>query len=212
MSSNRTEKLSRYHSARYGDRTVVPLNASARLRAEIFARWVGRGKRLLELGAGSGALLARYAEGNRVTAMDVDEPALEACRQRLGVETVWGDFALALPFPDGAFDAVVAGETLEHVPYPPIFLDEIRRVLVPEGMFVGSVPNAYRYRNRIDVLIGRPIDTDPTHVRFFSLDLLRATLGRHFFVAEIVAVRGRWAHRWPSLFAHKFAWRAVRRD
>lgn len=212
MSSGQIERLSRYHIARYGDRTVVRLSKSARMRAELFAHWVGRGRRLLELGCGDGGLLAYYAAGNKVTAMDVDQPAVEACRQRLGVETVWGDFAIELPFPDAVFDAVVAGETLEHVPYPPIFLDEVRRVLISGGLFVGSVPNAYRYRNRIDVLVGRPIDTDPTHVRFFSLNLLRATLERHFHVEEIVPVRGRWAHRWPSLFAHKLAWRAVRRD
>lgn len=212
MSSERLEKIARLYAARYGDRTRVPLNKSARIRAELFARWVGTGKRLLEIGCGSGTLLELYASGNRVTAMDIDKPALEACRERLGVDTVWGDFATELPFMDETFNVVVAGETLEHAPFPSVLLAEVRRVLVPGGLFVGSVPNAYRYRNRFDVLLGRPIDTDPTHLQFFSLASLRALLAKHFEVEEIVPVRGKWSARWPSLFAHKLAWRCRRTD
>ena len=212
MSTDRLEKISQYHVERYGDRTVVPLNKSARIRAELFARWVGTGKRLLEVGCGSGALLELYVKGNRVTGLDIDKPALEACRERLGVDTVWADFSTNLPFDDGSFDVVVAGETLEHVPYPSIFLAEVRRVLVPGGLFVGSVPNAYRYKNRINVLLGKPLDTDPTHMQFFSLASLRAILAKHFAVEEIVPVRGKWSRRFPSLFAHNLAWRCKRSE
>jgi SAM-dependent methyltransferase len=206
-SLQRLEKIARLHAERYGDRGPVPLNASARIRAELFARWVGTGKRLLEVGCGPGAHLEYYCRGNDVIAMDVDQPALEVVRERLGVQTVWGDFGTSLPFDDGRFDAVVAGETLEHMPYPTIFLAEIRRVLGAGGLFVGSVPNAYRYRNRLDVLRGLPIDPDPVHVQFFSLASLRAILSRDFEAIEVVPVRGKWSRRFPSLFAHKLAWR-----
>jgi SAM-dependent methyltransferase len=210
-SLERLDKIARLHAERYGDRSIVPLNKSARMRAELFAGWVGTGKRLLEVGSGPGLHLEYYCRGNEAVAMDVDQPALEYVRQHLGVETVWGDFATSLPFDDGRFDAVVAGETLEHMPYPTIFLAEVRRVLAPGGLFVGSVPNAYRYRNRLDVLRGLPIDPDPVHVQFFSLASLRAILSRDFEAIEIVPVRGKWSHRFPSLFAHKLAWRSTRR-
>ncbi len=210
MTTDRLEKLARYHAERYGDRSQVGLNKSARMRAELFAAWVGSGKRLLEIGCGSGALLELYARGNRVTALDVDKPALEECGRRLGVETVWADFSTHLPFADGAFDVVVAGETLEHVPYPSLLLEEIRRVLVSGGLFAGSVPNAYRYKNRLEVLRGRPIDRDPTHMQFFSLSSLRELLARVFTVEEIVPVRGKLSRRFPSLFAHNLAFRCRR--
>ena len=201
----RLDKIAQLHAERYGDRGAVPLNASGRIRAKLFARWVGTGKRLLEVGCGSGAHLEYYCRGNDVIAMDVDKPALEVVSERLGVKTVWGDFATSLPFDSGTFDAVVAGETLEHMPYPTIFLGEIRRVLRPGGLFVGSVPNAYRYRNRLDVLRGLPIDPDPVHVQFFSLASLHAMLSGVFEAIEIVPVRGKWSRRFPSLFAHKLA-------
>ena len=210
MAGDHLERLSLHQVTRYGDRTRNGLNASGLLRAELFAGWVGRGQRLLDLGCGSGQMLERYAEGNRVTAVDADRAALEGCGRQLGLETTWGDFSTALPFADGAFDVVVAGETLEHMPYPALFLAEIRRVLADGGVFVGSSPNAYRYRSRLDVLRGLPIDRDPTHLQCFSMASLRATLARHCEVEALVPVRGRWAHRWPSLFAHYLAWRARR--
>jgi 2-polyprenyl-3-methyl-5-hydroxy-6-metoxy-1,4-benzoquinol methylase len=86
VSGERGKRVAAYYGARYGDRAGGELNRSARIRADLFASWIGTGTRLLELGCGSGSLLEAYAAGNRVTAMDIDTPALEACRQRLGVE------------------------------------------------------------------------------------------------------------------------------
>jgi ubiquinone/menaquinone biosynthesis C-methylase UbiE len=45
-----------------------------------------------------------------------------------------------LPFGSSAFDAVLSLETLEHVPDPFLFLAELRRVLVPGGDLVMSLP------------------------------------------------------------------------
>ncbi|EUA42278.1 ubiE/COQ5 methyltransferase family protein [Mycobacterium xenopi 4042] len=43
-------------------------------------------------------------------------------------ETVVGD-ALALPYPDGTFDCVIASEILEHVPADEVAINELTRVL-----------------------------------------------------------------------------------
>jgi SAM-dependent methyltransferase len=52
---------------------------------------------------------------------------------------VVGD-ALALPFPDGAFDRVVAAEILEHVPADTVAIAELVRVLRPGGTIAVTVP------------------------------------------------------------------------
>ena len=49
-------------------------------------------------------------------------------------------------------------------------------MLRPGGFFLGSVPNAYRLRNRLVFLLGRPPETDPTHLHMFSPDAIRALL------------------------------------
>jgi len=196
-----------YFARRYGERRSDRLSASARLRGTLFSRWVGAGKRVLDVGCGAGTVLRFLVPGNRVTGVDADREALAWCREQFGVETVWADFTTRLPFEAASFDVVVAGETIEHLPYPALLLEEVRRVLVPGGLFLGSVPNAYRLANRLEALRGRPLDREPTHLHHFSLASLRAALAAHFAVEEIVPVRGRWSGVSPSLFAHYFAWR-----
>jgi ubiquinone/menaquinone biosynthesis C-methylase UbiE len=46
----------------------------------------------------------------------------------------------AMPFSDGSFQTVLCTEVLEHIPYPETALAEIRRVLRPGGLLIGSVP------------------------------------------------------------------------
>lgn len=210
MNPDPRERLSEYFATRYGVRSAEGGSASARIRGDLFRRWAGTGKRILDIGCGSGTVLRFFIDGNHLTGIDVDRSALEVCRERYGVKTVWGDFTTELPFEDAAFDVVVAGETVEHLPYPTILLREVRRILIPNGLFLGSVPNAYRLRNRFDILRGRPIDRDPTHLHHFSLASLRSLLAREFAVEEIVPVRGKWSRLSPALFAHYFAWRCRR--
>lgn len=51
--------------------------------------------------------------------------------------------ALNLPFADESFDAVVSFETIEHVNEVDHFLEEMKRVLKPGGLFICSTPNIY---------------------------------------------------------------------
>ena len=60
--------------------------------------------------------------------------------------------ARALDFPDDHFDFVYSFHTLEHVPQPHRALDEMARVLKPDGHFVIGTPN----RTRVVGYIGAP--------------------------------------------------------
>ena len=45
-----------------------------------------------------------------------------------------------MPFPDGAFDRVIAAEVLEHIPADQAAMAEIARVLRPGGLLAVTVP------------------------------------------------------------------------
>ncbi len=50
-----------------------------------------------------------------------------------------------IPYPDGFFDTVIAGDVIEHVTNPLAMLCEANRVLVPGGRLIVSTPNPYYY-------------------------------------------------------------------
>ncbi len=175
-------------------------------RSTLFREWVGRGRRVLDLGCRAGALTRSYADGNEVVGVDVDRAALTEAA-KLGIETIWADAGDPLPVADESFDVIVAGELLEHLPVPEQAIEEVHRVLRPDGVLVGSVPNAYRLKNRLRFLLGRPVESDPTHLHVFSpRDVLR--LLRGFADPELRYLAGRLTRLNPRLFANDIAFRA----
>ena len=171
-------------------------------RGAIFAAALGTGRRVLDLGCRTGALASYYAAGNDLVGVDVDREALARAAERLGIETVWADVETGLPFGDASFDAVVAGELLEHLADPAAAVAQVRRVLRPGGVFVGSVPNAFRLKSRAAYALGRyPADWDPTHLQLFTPSALRA-LFAGFDDVQIRFAVGRLVPLHPRLLAN----------
>jgi SAM-dependent methyltransferase len=175
-------------------------------RAALFHHWIGKGKRILDLGCRTGALTRAYLDGNEVMGVDVDGDAL-ADAANLGIEPLLADAGEPLPIANERFDAVVAGELLEHVPVPEWTVAEAHRVLRPGGLLVGSVPNAYRLKNRLRFMLGGPPDADPTHLHQFSPAAVRRLLAG-LAAPEIRLVAGRLVHLSPALFAQDICFRA----
>lgn len=106
------------------------------------------GERLLDLGCGAGRhAFAAVERGAVVTAVDADDTEVkgvaamfEALADAPGHGTAVTGDALRLPFPDGAFDRVVAAEVLEHIPPDTAAIGELARVLRPGGTIAVTVP------------------------------------------------------------------------
>jgi SAM-dependent methyltransferase len=107
-----------------------------------------RGERVLDLGCGAGEFAAALTEaGARVIGADVAEAALLRARKRNpGVEFVRVPFDGPLPFEDGSFELVWAGEVIEHVADTGPWLSEVRRVLAPGGRLLLTTPSHGRLR------------------------------------------------------------------
>ena len=193
--SDLSERYEQHHRERRdeGDFVFVPE------RIPLIVGAVGHGKRVLDLGCRSGALTRHFLEGNSVVGLDVDPAALEKAAA-LGIEPVQANVEKPLPFEDATFDVVVAGELFEHLQFPDALVGEIRRVLRPGGVLVGSVPNAFRVQSRLRFLRGRPPEDDPTHLRMFSPTALRELLAG-FEPIELHFVGGRFARLNARLFA-----------
>lgn len=175
-------------------------------RAEIFAKWIGTGKMLLDLGGRDGTLTHHFREGNDITIGDIDEHALALAAERYGFATRVVNLNERLPFPDAHFDVVIMAEVLEHLPYPRITLAEIARVLKPGGHYVGNLPLSYQLKDRWKVIRGKKlvIATDPTHLQFLKYDEVIKLLSGFFTVEDLNVFQGGWKGRmWPRLFARR---------
>lgn len=160
-------------------------------RGDYLHRWIGSGKKVLDVGCRDGMLTRFYSKGNEIVGADIDRQALEIAHKNLGIETKWVDLNSEWPFSDSSFDVIVACEIIEHLYVMDQFLDRVAASLKPDGIFIGSVPNAFRMRNRWKFLMGKEFETDPTHVRMFSYEKLQDTLARRFNKIEIVPIQGK---------------------
>lgn len=104
------------------------------LRAYLFERaGLGQARRVLEVGCGTGAILAGLQTSAAVHGLDLEPARLpEARRHALEAAFVCGD-ALALPYPAGAFDLVFCHFLLLWVGDPLAALHEMKRVTRPGG-------------------------------------------------------------------------------
>jgi 2-polyprenyl-3-methyl-5-hydroxy-6-metoxy-1,4-benzoquinol methylase len=106
------------------------------------------GRMILDIGCDWGfACMTIAGTGARAWGVDIDRSSIEFGRRLAAANGISVDLqyanARALPFPDASFDAIVAIETIEHVPVAEraqVFR-EISRVLKPGGVAAISTPN-----------------------------------------------------------------------
>ena len=116
-----------------------------------------RFRRLLDIGCGFGGvtrLIGEYLEISELHGIDLDAKALEEAREK-GVVTHHINVGEAnLPFPDGYFDLVVSFGMFDYFPFFDDILQEVFRIMRPEGYALVSLPNLASWHNRLCLLLG----------------------------------------------------------
>jgi len=115
-----------------------------------------KGKKLLEVGSGYGTNLATWIKHYELDGFGTERDAegfgssFKASRELFAANGLDPERIVrvtddTLPFADGSFDIVYAGNVLEHTEDPVRVIEEAVRVLRPGGVFHAEVPNYLSY-------------------------------------------------------------------
>ncbi len=100
-----------------------------------------KGKDILEVGCGRGGGLSyvnRYLSPKNVTGVDLNKKAIQFCNKHYkGTNNIFVQAdAQKLPFADNSFDVVLNVESSHRYPDVDVFLNEVYRVLKPDGVLL----------------------------------------------------------------------------
>jgi SAM-dependent methyltransferase len=200
------------------------------LLIEEVLRHTPAGGSVFEGGVSSGYLARALVESGRVVdGAEIDpvaaEQAATICRR------IWVGDIEQLPVDELApsYDALLFGDTLEHLVDPAALLRKLRPRLSPSGVLVVSIPNIANWTMRLGLLLGQFTYADRgildrTHLHFYTqrtaTELLESTGFRVVSTVAAVPAPGitsprlsRLVHRIgnlrPQVFAYTFIMTAV---
>jgi glycosyltransferase involved in cell wall biosynthesis/SAM-dependent methyltransferase len=136
-----------------------------------YGEYLAKENTVLDVGCNQGMhtiFASQFVES--VIGMDVDKQAVYVAdfnskwERRRNVRFLLADAQRTLPFRDSVFDAVIAFDIIEHLENRKEFLDQIKRVLKPDGVLLLSAPNSQTGFKAMKRLAGLPTFSDPTHV------------------------------------------------
>jgi phosphatidylethanolamine/phosphatidyl-N-methylethanolamine N-methyltransferase len=155
-----------------------------------------KGPKVLEAGVGTGKNISHYPQGMDITAIDLTPGMLERAQRQaetlnVDVDLQVGD-AQSLPYPDSAFDDVIATFLFCSVPDPVLGLRELRRVVKPDGQVL-----LLEHMRSPNPVLGALMDVvNPVTVRMTGANINRRTVenvrrsGLHLDQVEDLAMGG----------------------
>lgn len=169
------------------------------------------GERLLDIGCGDGSftiLLKEALKAKEVVGIEIAPEAIAALEKR-SIKAYQLDIdEQPFPFGNDYFDVVYCGEIIEHLFNPDHLLQEVHRVLKPDGSCIITTPNLAGWPNRLALLLGyQPFATAVSpehegagklimkgdegqwgHIRVFTTRALKELVRIHRF--KIISLRG----------------------
>ena len=153
------------------------------VRQELVSLVDAAAQQILELGCGYGATgeALKLRQGASVIGLELNPEAAAVAETCLDEVVVADLDSYRFPWAADSFDAVVAGDIIEHLKDPWRVLHEVRRLLKPNGQVVISIPNIANH-DIIEQLANGVFNytdaglLDRTHLHFFTRKTFASTL------------------------------------
>jgi SAM-dependent methyltransferase len=165
------------------------------------------GSLILDLGCGDGVVSSAIAQSSNtiVIGLDTSPVLLQSARQRMQ-HVILCDLESQIPIKDGAADAILCSDVLEHIADVDSLLQSSYSALKDSGLFILSVPNLASIFDRLALLLGfQPFQLEVSasgkfgdirgwkrpvvgHIRGFTLRAVTQLLEYHGF--RVKSVKG----------------------
>lgn len=158
---------------------------------------VPRDSYVLDIGCSTGKLARDLnGKGCKVEGVDIDRESLKKAARycakvyKIDLDNL-KDFDIHLR--GKKFEAITMGDILEHLKYPSVLLNHIKKYLAPGGIAVATIPNTAFVWTRVRFLLGNFSYSqqgglmDEDHLRFFSFETARLLFESSGY--EIVKIR-----------------------
>ena len=111
------------------------------LRQQKYLALAGSGKRIVELGCGLSPMLDHAAQFEYAYGVDFSEETVEKAQKTYPEVTYLCAEVINTGLTNDYFDAVVAGEVIEHLQDPKLLILEMNRICKPGGVMIISTPH-----------------------------------------------------------------------
>jgi len=112
--------------------------------------------RILDLGSGTGELIIERVTAVRkpeIFAVEIDPIHFKETK-KLGIKVIKADIEKGLPYKNNYFDIISANQIIEHLVNVDFFMEEIYRVLKPNGYVILSTENLSSWHNLFALFLG----------------------------------------------------------
>jgi 2-polyprenyl-3-methyl-5-hydroxy-6-metoxy-1,4-benzoquinol methylase len=137
---------------------------------------------ILDIGSGTGYFAAAMKNaGWSAKGIEINERAREFSRSHFGLET--GPPEKISSIGSGSYDCITLWHVLEHFHDPVRYMQEISRILKPQGVCIIALPNSNSYDAEYYKRFWAAWDV-PRHLRHFSPDTFSLFSAKSGFVTE----------------------------
>jgi ubiquinone/menaquinone biosynthesis C-methylase UbiE len=149
------------------------------------------GDTFFDLGCGNGEMASFFNNKFTTYGVDISSSAIKMANNRGIIARCCDASNSDLPYNDEFFDNISCLDVLEHLIDPEKTLQEIHRIIKPNGTLIVCVPNALNIFNRLYFLLGDFVDIMDVahrsqslfseHIRLFSKNKLESLLNLNGF-------------------------------
>jgi SAM-dependent methyltransferase len=147
------------------------------------AEYIRPGDRVLDVACGLGygsRIMFEASAARTVRGFDLSDFGIDYANAHYGVDGrvdfAVGDAEKLDGVPDASVDFIAAFETIEHVPHPEAYLQQLKRVLKPGGRVMICAPNDWTDET------GR--DPNPHHLHVYDWKRLKGEVEGHFLIEK----------------------------